>query len=268
MNSAEHLEVDIAIAGGGVGGSALAAALAAAGLEVVVVEREAVFRDKVRGEGIHPWGYREARRLGLDGPLAAAGAVELPVWQTYTDRQPDKPSLWADDPENGMPEVTVFHPALQEALLTHAADRGATVIRPGKVAGLRANGLPEMAVATEEGERTVRARLVVGADGRTSRVRRWMGAAVEQDPVHHHFAGGLLGGTTLPEGMTHATSFGGGRMFVFPQGGGQARAYVVGMADRLADLRGARNRAAFVDFCATVLPAGTLANATPAGPVA
>ncbi|MGH2562284.1 MAG: FAD-dependent oxidoreductase [Thermomicrobiales bacterium] len=262
------MNVDVAIVGGGVGGSTLAAVLAEAGLGVVVVEREPVFRDKVRGEGIHPWGYREAKRLGLDPPLATANAVELPIWQTYTNRQANEPSHWADDPENGLPEVTVFHPALQDALLGHASTRGATVIRPARVTALGHGSTPEITVASDQGDQTIRARLVVGADGRTSGVRRWIGARAEEDPIHHHFAGGLLGGTTLPEGKTHAANFDGGRMFIFPQGNGQARAYVLGMAERLAALRGAKNRTAFVDFCAGLLPDGWFEWATPAGPVA
>ncbi|MGH2535040.1 MAG: FAD-dependent oxidoreductase [Thermomicrobiales bacterium] len=268
MSRSRVAAFEVAIVGGGVGGATLAAVLAEAGLDVVVVEREPVFRDKVRGEGIHPWGYREAKRLGLDPALAAAGAVELPIWQNYTDRQADEPSYWADDPENGLPEVTVVHPALQEALLEHAATHGATVIRPAKVTALTLDGTPKITVASEDGERTIRARLVVGADGRTSRVRSWIGARTEEDPVHHHFAGGLIGGTTLPEGKTHAATFDGGRMFIFPQSHGQARAYVVGMADRLAALRGAKHRTAFVDYCARLLPDGWFERATPAGPVA
>jgi 2-polyprenyl-6-methoxyphenol hydroxylase-like FAD-dependent oxidoreductase len=73
---------DIVIVGGGVAGSTMAAVLAREGLGVTVIEREPVFRDKVRGEGIHPWGYREAKRLGLEPAFAAAAAAELPVWQT------------------------------------------------------------------------------------------------------------------------------------------------------------------------------------------
>ncbi|MDQ3780771.1 MAG: FAD-dependent monooxygenase, partial [Chloroflexota bacterium] len=59
------LETDVAIVGGGVAGSSLGATLAAAGIGVVIVEREARFRDRIRGEGLHPWGAAEANRLGL-----------------------------------------------------------------------------------------------------------------------------------------------------------------------------------------------------------
>jgi menaquinone-9 beta-reductase len=47
---------DVVVVGGGIAGSSLGAALARAGLAVLVVEREARFRDRVRGDGMFPWG--------------------------------------------------------------------------------------------------------------------------------------------------------------------------------------------------------------------
>ncbi|MDP8932110.1 MAG: FAD-dependent oxidoreductase, partial [Actinomycetota bacterium] len=40
---------DVVVVGGGIAGSALATALAMGGLEVVVLERQSAYRDKVRG---------------------------------------------------------------------------------------------------------------------------------------------------------------------------------------------------------------------------
>jgi len=45
---------DVVVVGGGIAGSAVAAALAAADLTVLVLERQTVYRDKVRGEYMHP----------------------------------------------------------------------------------------------------------------------------------------------------------------------------------------------------------------------
>ena len=59
------LDYDLAIVGGGLAGSALAAAMAPSGARVLIAEREAVFRDRVRGEGMLPWGVAEARELGI-----------------------------------------------------------------------------------------------------------------------------------------------------------------------------------------------------------
>ena len=45
---------DIITVGGGLGGSALAKAMAKHGARVLVVERERHFKDRVRGEAMHP----------------------------------------------------------------------------------------------------------------------------------------------------------------------------------------------------------------------
>uniref|UniRef100_UPI0015F03C90 FAD-dependent oxidoreductase n=1 Tax=Pseudonocardia pini TaxID=2758030 RepID=UPI0015F03C90 len=57
--------MDVVVVGGGVGGCAIAARLAAAGLAVTVLERETAYRDQVRGEGMVPWGFQEVVALGL-----------------------------------------------------------------------------------------------------------------------------------------------------------------------------------------------------------
>ena len=52
---------DVVIVGAGIGGSALAKALADDGLGVVVLEQSEVYEDRVRGESMVPWGVAEAR---------------------------------------------------------------------------------------------------------------------------------------------------------------------------------------------------------------
>ena len=79
-------EYDLIIIGGGVGGSALAAGMAAAGARSLVLEAEESFRDRVRGEAVMPWGVAEARLLGLEGALERAGANPLPFWDSYSGR--------------------------------------------------------------------------------------------------------------------------------------------------------------------------------------
>src|SRR5260370_3530088 len=58
-------QYDIVTVGGCLGGSALAMAMAQHGARVLVLEQEKRFRDRVRGEGILPWGVEEMRRLGI-----------------------------------------------------------------------------------------------------------------------------------------------------------------------------------------------------------
>lgn len=116
----QPLLVDVAVVGGGVAGASVAAALATAGLGVAVIEREPRFRDRVRGESIHPWGACEADRLGLLQVLREAGANELPFWEDYADRAPRRSYCWANDTPEGHVEVGISHPAMQQALLDRA----------------------------------------------------------------------------------------------------------------------------------------------------
>ena len=80
------LSADVVIAGAGIGGSALATVLARAGLDVLVLEKETVYRDRVRGEWIAPWGVAETKRLGLYDLLRAAGGHHVTEHRTYHDR--------------------------------------------------------------------------------------------------------------------------------------------------------------------------------------
>ena len=52
---------DVLVVGGGLAGSSLAIALAREGVDVLLVERERAFRDRVRGEVMATWGTVEAK---------------------------------------------------------------------------------------------------------------------------------------------------------------------------------------------------------------
>jgi 2-polyprenyl-6-methoxyphenol hydroxylase-like FAD-dependent oxidoreductase len=257
---------DVVIVGGGIAGATLGGSLAAVGLGVVIVERESVFRDRVRGEGIHPWGVAETVRLGIRPHLEAAGANELPIWREYVDRLPTAPYHWADDSIDGLPEIGVSHPALQETLLSWAASVGAEVLRPATA--VRVEPGPSVVVQSAGDERQIAARLVVGADGRRSRVGRRIGARLIQDAVHHRFGGALFDQVDLDAGSAHEARFSGGRMFLLPQGKGRARAYLVLSVHRLETTGAAKSAADFLRVCAEHFPDGAFADAVASGPVA
>jgi len=131
---------DVVVVGGGIAGSALGAALARAGLPVLVVEREARFRDRVRGDALFPWGVVEMRRLGLAECLPASGAHPLPWWQVYDDGLPGEPYDWRTDVPSGDVVWGVNHPGLQEALCLETAAAGAVTMRPAKALGTNSFG--------------------------------------------------------------------------------------------------------------------------------
>ncbi len=261
---------DVAIVGGGVAGSALAITLARAGMDVALIEKEARFRDRVRGDSLFPWGVVEATRLGLADLLPVSGARPLPIWQRYEDRASLPPYDWRWDVPTGDVVWGVDHPGLQESLIEHARDAGATVIRPAKA--LRperlSSGLLELQAHAGDSVTSCCARLVVGADGKNSGARRWIGAAAIVDPVHHVLAGCLVEGIDLDPDAAHVGLYEGGMALLFHHASGRARAYVVGQPEIAERIRGLSARETFLEICSGAFPEGAFSRTKAVGPAA
>jgi 2-polyprenyl-6-methoxyphenol hydroxylase-like FAD-dependent oxidoreductase len=265
---------DLITIGGGLGGAALAQALAARGARVLVLERTTRFTDRVRGEALHPWGLAEARALGIEAPLRAAGGREVRWWRSSTRGDPrvTERDLLATTP-HGAGELTLDHAAMQERLLEAAATAGATVRRGAAVVGLAPGPAPAVTVRAAGGApETLRARLVVGADGRASRARAWAGLALARDPARLAIAGVLLDGMRLPDDgvrIARDPARGAWASF-FPLGGGRFRAYFQYHRDGPPRrLSGAAHLPAFLAACvAAGADPAWLAGATAAGPLA
>jgi menaquinone-9 beta-reductase len=74
---------DIIFVGGGLGGASLARAMAEHGMRVLVLERERRFKDRVRGEGMWPWGVAELKELGVYQLLIDTCAREIQWLDIY-----------------------------------------------------------------------------------------------------------------------------------------------------------------------------------------
>ena len=267
-------DYDLIIIGGGVGGSALAASMAAAGARTLVLEAEESFRDRVRGEAVMPWGVAEARLLGLDGVLEQAGANPLPFWDSYqgADRSGHRDLTRTTRVKE--PVMACYHPVLQTALLKYAEESGAEVWRGARVSGL--------SVATESSgpgvhggrgdvELNLSCRMIVGADGRGSPTRGWAGFQIHQDPERNLVSGVLMDRVALPDDATHAWLDTGKGHFIlnFPQGEGRARVYLCYAAGSAKRYSGADDIQAVLNQCiASGVPAEVYENAIPAGPLA
>ena len=262
---------DVVIVGAGIGGSALAGALAADGLDVLVLEQTEVYEDRVRGESMMPWGVAEARALGLEQVLLDAGAHIAPTWVNY--HLPDQ----ADEIPAGMiiPDVpgslNLRHPEACAALELTARTAGAAVQRGTRDLDLTLGAEPKVRWRDAQGDHEIACRIVVGADGRRSRVRKALGLELERAPVLNHIAGLLVEGLVDVEDE-HDVIAGEGdlMMATFHQGGGRARVYLipgVSQADRWV---GAGNVEKFLSDCAfQCLPFGKhLAAGRAAGPLA
>jgi 2-polyprenyl-6-methoxyphenol hydroxylase-like FAD-dependent oxidoreductase len=128
------MATDVAIVGGGIAGSALATVLAREGLEVVVLERQLRYADRVRGENLHPWGVREAHHLGIHDILLAAGGHLVEAYVDYGDGDDPEAAEVAQLPLSHLfddvpGELNLAHPLACEALAAAATDAGAKVLR-------------------------------------------------------------------------------------------------------------------------------------------
>lgn len=271
VTSRADIQTEVAIVGGGVAGSSLGAALARANIDVVIIEREREFRDRVRGEGIHPWGVAEAEKLDLLPTLRRAGAMELSNLRQFRYGEPMGPALrLIEQTPPGFGEWTVYHPTLQNTLIDEAETHGAEILRPAKATAYDIdNGAPVLTVSGPDGECSIRARLVVAADGRLSGVRRWIGANVVRDPPDHHLVGGcLLQSGNLPGDAVHLGGGHGVMSFVFPRDDGFVRAYLAGQPEICGPIRRSKDFSSFVAEIAKTLPEGVLDSVEQVGPLA
>ncbi|MGZ6241547.1 MAG: NAD(P)/FAD-dependent oxidoreductase [Candidatus Binataceae bacterium] len=247
-------QYDIVTAGGGLGGAAVAAVMARAGARVLVVERETRFQDRVRGEIMEPWGVAETRRLGIYDAIRSA-AHDSPFWQIYLGGMKlDRRDCVATTPHN-LPNLAIYHPALQELVLAEAAKAGAEVRRGATVREVRPGNPPTVTIESDGRVEELTPRLVVGADGRSSMLRKWCGFATRREPDRYYIAGLLFEEMPAPSD----TSIGaynpvlGQVGYLFPQGGGRVRAYNVYPTD--ADFR-LQGEAATGRFAAEALRCG------------
>src|SRR4051812_9962040 len=170
-------EYDAIVVGGGIAGATAAYALARAGTSVLVLERTDAHDDRVRGEGMSPWGVTDAERLGVDAVMLSAGGSFATHVGSY-DEAWDAATVEATDlTQFGVRGfLHVGHPEACDALCSAAAGEGAVLAREVDVTTLQPGARPEVAYRDRGGvERHASCRLVIGADGRSSFVRRQLG---------------------------------------------------------------------------------------------
>ena len=223
-------DYDLIVIGAGIAGSALAHSMAADGARVLLLEAETEFKDRIRGEVLTPWGVAEARALGLEEALHAAGAQSLRWLNQYMGPQQIERRDFPATTLTRTPLNTFYHPRMQTALLDAASAKGVEIKR-GVMASQVEPGTPPRITYRKGGQgetEELTARLVVVSDGRNSRFRRLPGFEVRAESHTLCIAGVLLEETSVPEDAFHMfTNPACGEITVFaPQGGGRARVYL------------------------------------------
>jgi geranylgeranyl reductase family protein len=162
---------DVIVVGGGPAGSAVATNLRLAGYDVLLLDAARFPRDKICGEGVSPEAWRLLEALGAAARVRALSPHPL---RGMTLVAPDGTAFSGD---YGEPGFALRREALDPALLERAREAGVDVREGQRVTDLRLEDGKVAGVVAENGgaPSSFRARLVVGADGRRSRVARRLG---------------------------------------------------------------------------------------------
>ncbi len=165
---------DVIVAGGGPAGAAMATFLRLAGHDVLLLDAATFPRDKICGEGVSPEGWRLLEALGAGGRVRALRPQPL---RGMTLVAPDGTSFSGEYGPRREPGFALRRCALDAALLGRARDVGVEVREGWRVTDLHFDGGRVAGVVAENGDRPIAlaARLVVGAEGRRSRVARRLG---------------------------------------------------------------------------------------------
>lgn len=163
---------DLAVVGAGPAGSTTAILAARRGLRVALIDRQSFPRDKTCGDGIGPTAVRALREIGVDDVFDGCTPV-----RDVTIYGPGGQELAGPIPAiDGEPAYGYVIPRIEfdQRLFDRALAEGAEDFQGYRFTGMRLlPGCREIDLRAADGtERTLQARLVVGADGAYSAVRK------------------------------------------------------------------------------------------------
>jgi geranylgeranyl reductase family protein len=178
-------EADVIVVGAGPAGATTAFYLAQSGLDVLVLEKSAFPREKVCGDGLTPRAVKALVAMGIgvsekDGWVRNKGLRVIGAGKRMELPWPDLASY----PDYGLVRTRLD---LDETLARRAQEAGARLLegvtvtgpvrdeRTGRITGVVARP------AGAEGERSYAARVVVAADGNSSRLSVAMGLRKRDD---------------------------------------------------------------------------------------
>lgn len=174
VRCAAMLDADVIIVGFRCAGAPLALALQRAGVRVLVVDKDPLFSDQpISTHAIQPYGMKMFDKLGL-GDVVRALAPRNTAFRFQVSDSHMQIELDGHDMDSRSPRRSKLDPALQKATLAAGVEvRDRTCVVGLLHDGERVSGVR---VRNASGETELRARLVVGADGRHSTIAKMIGA--------------------------------------------------------------------------------------------
>lgn len=188
-------EYDVVIVGARVAGASLGLLLARQGRRVLLLDREEFPSDTLSTHYVHPFSTPILERLGVLDELLAAGFRKIRRVRTTIGDCAFEAPVAAGGGFGLAPRRNVLDSLLQEHAVRHGAElwtrtaAETVLVEDGAVTGVRAGG------------RDVHGRVVVGADGKMSKVASWVGAESYREasalrPVYYGYYHGVA---PLPE---------------------------------------------------------------------
>ena len=203
--TAGALQYDVAVIGGGPGGSSAATALARRGRRVLLLERDRFPRFHI-GESQLPWINGVLDELGARDTVAKAGFVHkwgASFWEI--DGTPASYIDFSAAVESPMPQTYQVPRARFDELLLRHAEQSSVIVREGARAidaSFGDDGVTLRYVGADTDEETTRVAVIVDASGRAGFLSRRIGGYDNDMMLQHVAVHAQYEGIPRPEGRT------------------------------------------------------------------